>query len=120
MGWNYDFCMASAVILLMLLIYNCCLVRRWGFTRKLYIFLLVLSFGCCITDMFSGMVLMRKYKDNIFINYLGEIAYYSLQHAIPCCYFVYITVISKKMDFISRKNGEPGRPRHRKAIAPFR
>ena len=103
MGWNYDFCMASAVILLMLLIYNCCLVRRWGFTRKLYIFLLVLSFGCCITDMFSGMVLMRKYKDNIFINYLGEIAYYSLQHAIPCCYFVYITVISKKMDFISRK-----------------
>jgi len=102
MGWNYDFCIASALVLLMLVIYNCCVGRKWVFTRKLYILLLILSFGCCVTDMFSGMVLMQKYKDNIFINYVGEIAYYSVQHAIPCCYFVYITVISKKMDSISR------------------
>ncbi len=103
MDCNYDFCIASALVLLLLVIYNCCIVRRWKFMRKVYLVLLILSFGCCVADIFSGIVLMKEFKDNIFLNYAGGIIYFSLQCAIPCCYFVYITVVSKKMDFISKK-----------------
>lgn len=103
MECNYDFCMASALILLLLVIYNRCIVRKWKFMRKVYMLLLILSFVCCVADIFSGMVLMKRFRDNIFLNYAGEIFYFSLQCAIPCCYFVYITVISKKMDCISKK-----------------
>ena len=103
MDCNYDFCIASALVLLLLVIYNCCIVRRWKFMRKVYLVLLILSFGCCVADIFLGIVLMKEFKDNIFLNYAGWIIYFSLQCAIPCCYFVYITVVSKKMDFISKK-----------------
>lgn len=101
MNWNYDFCIASALVLLILAVYNSCVIETKDFTIKTYIFLLVLSCGCCLTDMFSGMVLMTKFKSVIWVNYIGEIFYYSTQHAIPCCYFVYITLISKKIDYIN-------------------
>ncbi len=103
MDCNYDFCIASALVLLLLVIYNCCIVRKWKFIRKVYLVLLILSFGCCVADIFSGMVLMKKFSNNILLNYIGGILYFSLQCAIPCCYFIYITVVSKKMDFISKK-----------------
>ncbi len=103
MDCNYDFCMASALVLLLLVIYNCYVVRKWRFARKIYLLLLILSLGCCITDIFSGMVLMRRFKDNIFLNYAGEILYFSIQCAIPCCYFVYITSICKKSPLINKK-----------------
>lgn len=101
MGWNYDFCIASVLVLLILVIYNGWIIENKNFTMKMYIFLLILSCASCVTDMFSGMVLMRKFKDIIWVNYLGEMFYYSTQHAIPCCYFVYITLISKKINYIS-------------------
>lgn len=103
MDCNYDFCMASALVLLLLVIYNCYVVRKWRFARKIYLLLIILSLGCCITDIFSGMVLMRRFKDNIFLNYAGEILYFSIQCAIPCCYFVYITSICKKSPLINKK-----------------
>ncbi|MCI9080192.1 MAG: response regulator [Lachnospiraceae bacterium] len=103
MHCNYDFCIASALVLLLLVIYNCCIVRKWKFIRKVYLVLLILSFGCCVADIFWGIVLMKNFRDNIFLNYAGGILYFSLQCAIPCCYFVYITVVSKKMDFVSKK-----------------
>lgn len=103
MDCNYGFCIASALVLLLLVIYNCYVVQKWRFTRKIYLLLLILSLGCCIADIFSGIVLMSKFKDSIFLNYAGEILYFSMQCAIPCCYFIYIISICKKVQFISKK-----------------
>lgn len=103
MNWNYDFCMASAVVLFVLIVYNYSAIEIKGITRKLYVYLLILSCACCITDMFSGMFLMQRLKNVIWINYIGEILYYSVQHAIPCCYFIYITVISRNLNVIDKR-----------------
>ncbi len=103
MDCNYDFCIASALVLFLLVIYNCYIVRSLKFIRKVYLLLLILSFGCCVADILFGMVLMKKFSGNILLDYAGGILYFSLQCAIPCCYFVYITIVCKKMDFISKK-----------------
>lgn len=103
MDCNYDFCIASALVLFLLVIYNCYIVHSLKFIRKVYLLLLILSFGCCVADILFGMVLMKKFSDNILLDYAGGILYFSLQCAIPCCYFVYITIVCKKMDFISKK-----------------
>ena len=103
MDCNYDFCIASALVLFLLVIYNFYIVHSLKFIRKVYLLLLILSFGCCVADILFGMVLMKKFSDNILLDYAGGILYFSLQCAIPCCYFVYITIVCKKMDFISKK-----------------
>jgi len=102
MDWNYDFCMVAATVLFILIVYNCIGAKQKDFLKKLYIFLLSLSLACCITDMFSGMVLMREFKDAIWVNYIGEILYYSTQHAIPCCYFAYIVLVSREENSFDR------------------
>ena len=103
MTWNYDFCMASSVVVFILIIYNLYVTKEYGRVGRLYMLLLVMSWLCCVTDMISGLFLMKKFKNVIWINNLGMVVYSIIQNAIPCVYFIYIIIISKYTDKLDRR-----------------
>ncbi len=103
MTWNYDFCMASSVVVFILIIYNLYIIKEHGRVGRLYMWLLVMSWLCGVTDMVSGLFLMRSLKDVIWINNLGLVVYNVIQNAIPSVYFIYIIMVSKYTDKLDRR-----------------
>lgn len=98
MAWNYDFCMASSVVVLILIIYNLSVNRENGKVVRLYMCLLVMSWLCCVMDMVSGLFLMRRFKDAIWLNNIWLVVYNLIQASIPGVYFIYIIIVSKYID----------------------
>ncbi len=105
MIWNYDFCISSAVVLLVLILYYYITAEKLDLAGRIYGILLVISFMSCITDIFSSFVLMKYYKDNMALNYAGQIIYDSFQHAVPASCYLYFWVLAhrcKKLYFDKR------------------
>lgn len=104
MNWNYDFYMASSVVLMVLIIYYYRVAELGKLSRRIYGYFLIICFACCVTDMFASLVLIRHFHDMIVLNYLGQMVAYSFQHLVPCMYFLYIVSLAKENDhFKGRK-----------------
>lgn len=104
MNWNYDFYMASSVVLMVLIIYYYRVAELGKLSRRIYGYFLIICFACCVTDMFASLVLIRHFQEMIVLNYLGQMVAYSFQHLVPCMYFLYIVSLAKENDhFKGRK-----------------
>ena len=103
MEWNYDFYIASLVVLAILIFYYCKMTTIKGLAERVYGVFLVICFGCCLSDLLSGMFIMKFYHDNVILNKLFLVLYNSLQHAIPCMYFIYMCFVTGGCKRISRK-----------------
>lgn len=104
MNWNYDFYIASSVVLMVLIIYYYRVAELGRLSRRIYGYFLIICFACCVTDMFASLVLIRHFHEMIVLNYLGQMVAYSFQHLVPCMYFLYIVSLAKENDhFKGRK-----------------
>ena len=104
MNWNYDFYIASSVVLMVLIIYYYRVAELGKLSRRIYGYFLIICFACCVTDMFASLVLIRHFHEMIVLNYLGQMVAYSFQHLVPCMYFLYIVSLAKENDhFKGRK-----------------
>lgn len=103
MEWNYDFYIASVAVLAILIFYYYKVTTNRSLDEKLYGVFLLMCFGCCFTDMLCGLVVMKYYADNVLLNKIFLVLYNSMQHAIPCLFFVYMSVLVNKFECISKK-----------------
>ncbi len=103
MAFNYDFCVAAALILLVVIIYNYSLGELRTHTKKLYLLLLNLSLLSALADVAEGVLRSCALKDVIWLNILAETVCQSLRNMLPCWYFIYMASIADKMEFWDRK-----------------
>ncbi|MBU5479556.1 response regulator [Eubacterium sp. MSJ-13] len=103
MNWNYDFYIASSVVLIVLIIYYYRVADRSKPSRRVYGYFLIICLACCVTDMFSSMVLIRYFPNMVGLNYFGQMVAYSFQHLVPCMYFVYIASMAKEIEKFEKK-----------------
>ena len=95
MEWNYDFYIASSVVLIVLIIYYYRVADLSDFSGRIYGYFQLLCLACCLTDMFSSLVLIKNFPQMVKLNYLGQMIAYSFQHMIPCMYYIYIVSMAK-------------------------
>ena len=103
MEWNYDFYIASVAVLAILIFYYYNVTTNRELDEKLYGAFLIICFGCCLTDMITGLVIMKYFGNNVLLNKIFLVVYNSLQHAIPCMFFIYMSVLVNKYDHIDKK-----------------
>lgn len=103
MKFNYDFYIASIVVLAVLIIYYFSVPKINNLASRSYGFLLLLTFICCASDMFSGKILMEFFADNIPLNYLGQVIAFSSQHMVPAAYMLYMIVLARNLEKVSKK-----------------
>ena len=103
MNWNYDFCIASIVALIVLVIYHYKIEEEKSLTNNFYGVLVVLTLISCITDLVSGKILTVYFKDAVWLNYIGLVVYFVFQHTIPYAYFIYFQAVVHKWEVIDRK-----------------
>lgn len=103
MDWNYDFYMASSVVLAVLIIYYYRVTELGKLSVRIYGYFLMICLTCCVTDTLSSLVLIRHFPQMIKLNYMGQMISYSFQHLVPCMYFAYIASMAKELDRFSGK-----------------
>ncbi|RKI25582.1 response regulator [bacterium 1xD8-6] len=103
MIFNYNFYIASMAVLAILIIYFFSVPKVNNLASRSYGVLLVLSFICCASDMFSGEVLTVFFADNVPLNYAGQVISFSSLHLIPAAYTFYMTVLARNLEKISCK-----------------
>ena len=103
MEWNYDFYIASLVVLSILIFYYYKMTTIKGLAERVYGIFLMICFGCCLTDLLSGMVFMKFYHENVILNRFFLVIYNSMQHSIPCIYFVYMCFVTGGYKRISKR-----------------
>ena len=101
MEFNFDFYIASVAVLAVLLIYYFTTARNSGLGNKFYGAILIITLVCCVSDMVSGMLLMKKFQDNIALNYIGQILPCASLHLIPVAYLFYMIVVARNVEKIS-------------------
>lgn len=103
MIFNYNFYIASMAVLAILIIYYFSVPKVNNLASRSYLFLLVLSFVCCASDMFAGEVLTVYFADNEPLNYAGQVISFSSLHLIPAAYTFYMMVLARNLEKISLK-----------------
>ena len=103
MNYNYDFYIASSVVMAILMVYHFITPQIKSQANRIYSFLLVLTFSCCLFDVIWGEICMVCLADNIFINYLFQILTYSTQNLVPVTYLLYMSVLVEETDTFSKK-----------------
>ena len=101
--FNYDFYIASIVVLGVLIAYYSTLSITRDLAAKCYGFFLVICFFACVTDVISGAVLMEYFSENVFINYLAQAISCSSLHLIPMVYFFYMRVLARKLEWFPKR-----------------
>lgn len=103
MDFNYDFYMASVVIMAILITYHFNMPKVKSLSNRVYGYLLVLTFGCCLFDVIWGEVFLKKFPEDVFNNYLFQILSYSTQNLVPVVYLLYICVLVEEKFKITLK-----------------
>lgn len=102
MKFNYDFYIASTVVLAILLIYHLSVPKVNNLASRAFGVFLVLCLTCCATDMISGSIFMQKFRDNVPLNYLGQVISFSSQHLVPMTYLFYMMVLARNIEKITK------------------
>ena len=63
MKWNYDFYIASSVVLIVLIIYYYRVAELNKLSRRIYGYFQIICLASCVTDMFSTVVLRKYFPD---------------------------------------------------------
>ena len=103
MKWNYDFYIASSVVLIVLIIYYYRVAELNKLSRRIYGYFQIICLASCVTDMFSTVVLRKYFPDMTGLNYFGQMVGYTFQHLIPCMYFFYIVSMARDIKTIRKK-----------------
>lgn len=103
MEFNYDFYIASVAVLAVLIIYYFKTAGSNGIGNKFYGVILMDVFVCCISDMVSGMLFMKRFPGNIALNYIGQILSFASLHLMPAVYMFYMIVLARNVKKISGK-----------------
>lgn len=103
MVFNYDFYIASIVILFVLLLYQLSIPRVDRFANRVYEIFIVISLIACILDVVSGAVLMRNFPENEELNYAVQILSCSSLHLIPPFYYFYMRVLARDLKHVPLK-----------------
>ncbi len=103
MEFNYDFYIASSVVLAILIIYYFAVPSVQSLANRCFAYFLILSFIVCSSDMISGTIFMRYFSTNVLLNYIGQMVSYSAQHSVPAVYLLYMIVLSGDLEKIPRK-----------------
>ena len=93
MNYNYDFYIAAMLIMAILIVYHFSTPQVKNLACRLYGFLLVLTFACCLSDVIWGEVCLKHFPDNIALNYFFQMLAYSTQNLVPVTYLIYISVL---------------------------
>lgn len=103
MKWNYDFYIASSVVLIVLIIYYYRVAELNKLSRRIYGYFQIICLASCVTDMFSTVVLRKYFPDMTGLNYFGQMVGYTFQHLIPCMYFFYIVSMARDIKTIRKR-----------------
>ena len=103
MEYNYDFYIASSVVMAILMAYHFITPQIKSLANRIYSFLLVLTFGSCIFDVIWGEICIVYFADNMFLSYLFQMLTYSTQNLVPVTYLVYISILIENRDTFSKK-----------------
>lgn len=103
MKFNYDFYIASTVVLAVLLVYRLSVPKVNNLASKAFSVFLVLCLMCCAADMVSGAIFMQKFRYNIPLNYAGQIISFSSQHLVPTTYFFYMMVLARDIEKFTKR-----------------
>lgn len=101
--FNYDFYIASIVVLAVLIAYYSTMKITRDLAARTYGVLLGVSFSACVTDVISGGVFMTYFPENVPLNYLAQIISCSSLHLLPVVFFYYMTILSRKLQRLPRK-----------------
>jgi len=101
--FNYDFYIASIVVLAVLIAYYSTMKTTRDLEAKMYGLFLGGCFVACVTDVISGGVFMVYFPDNVPLNYLAQMVSCSSLHLLPMVYFYYMAVLSRKFKKIPGK-----------------
>lgn len=101
--FNYDFYIASIVVLAVLIAYYSTMKITRDLTARTYGLLLGVSFAACVTDVISGGILMEYFPENVPLNYLAQMVSCSSLHLIPIVFFYYMATLSRKLQRLPRK-----------------
>ena len=103
MKWNYDFYIASSVVLIVLIIYYYRVAELNKLSRRIYGYFQIICLASCVTDMLSTVVLRKYFPNMTGPNYFGQMVGYTFQHLIPCMYFFYIVSMARDIKTIRKK-----------------
>ncbi|MCD7826084.1 MAG: ATP-binding protein [Clostridiaceae bacterium] len=98
MVFNYDFYIASSVVLLVLIIYFFSVPKVSSPANKCFGAFMILCFICCFADMISGSILMRYFHDRIALNYIGQMISFSAQHLAAPVYVLYMFILTRELE----------------------
>ncbi len=101
MKFNYDFYIASTVVLVVLWIYRLNIPKINSLANKMFSVFLTICLACCISDVISGSIFMQHYPENVALNYIGQIVSFSFLHSVPMIYFLYMMVLAQKIEKLS-------------------
>ncbi|MCQ2523621.1 MAG: ATP-binding protein [Lachnospiraceae bacterium] len=94
MTYNYCFDFSSLVFLSMLLFFYYSTPKYSSFQNRLFGYIIITNFVCVIADIISGLVLFNYLPNEIILNRLVLMIYFSTQHMLAPMYLMYVMVIS--------------------------
>lgn len=101
--FNYDYYIASIIVLVVLIAYYFTMSITRDMAAKCFGFFLILCFAACVTDVISGGICMICFPENVPLNYLVQAVSCSMLHLIPMVYFFYMMILAKKLEKFPRK-----------------
>lgn len=103
MTFKYEYDIASAVILFILLIYNCLIPQVKNLEVKLFRIYLMFGFVSSFADVILGTFTMVYFKDNVWLNYFMIWINFSTTHMIAPIYLFFIITLTKKYEKLPLK-----------------
>lgn len=101
--FNYDFYIASIVVLAVLIAYYYAVNISRDLATITYGFFLKLCFVTCVTDVISGGIFMVYFPEKVVLNYVAQMISCSALHLVPMTYFYYMMVLARKMEAIPKR-----------------
>ena len=100
MTFKYEYDIASAVILFILLVYNCCIPQVKNLVTKLFKYFLLIGFISSFADSICGVFISVHFSDNLFLSYLCIWINFASTHLIAPLYLMFVMALTNKYEKI--------------------
>ena len=95
MEFNYDFYIASAAIMAILICYHYIAPHAKTLSNRLFGIFMVVIFINCVADSVFGLVLSKTYSDNVPLNMIGLVISFSAQHLVTPMYCLLMVTMAR-------------------------
>lgn len=96
MTFKYEYDIAAAVVLVILLVYNYFIPQARNLEVRLFRLFLLFGFISSIADALSGMVVSIYFKENVWLNYIFMWVNFAATHFVAPIYCMFVITITGK------------------------